>query len=51
MVHGIGVCTGYEAVTLSESYAAVASWGLPISQHTRVHESLAEVTPLSNHTL
>ncbi|MGB2839471.1 MAG: NAD-dependent DNA ligase LigA [Actinomycetes bacterium] len=49
VVHGIGVCTGYEAVTLSESYAAVASWGLPISQHTRVHESLAEVTKYIEH--
>ena len=49
VVHGIGMCTGFETVTLSESYAAVASWGLPVSQHTRVHESLVEVTQYIQH--
>ena len=44
VVHGLGECTGYQPVTLSESYVAVASWGLPASAHTRVHESLSGVT-------
>jgi DNA ligase (NAD+) len=49
VVHGIGVCDGYAPVTLSESYAAVASWGLPVSQHTRVHESLSDVVEYIEH--
>ncbi len=43
VVHGIGDRSGYDPVTLSESYAAMASWGLPTSPHTKVHSSMADV--------
>lgn len=49
VVHGIGVCHGYAPVTLSESYAAIASWGLPVSEHTRVHDSLGDVQKYIEH--
>ena len=43
VVHGIGRRTGYEPETQSESYAAMASWGLPTSNRTKVHKTLAQV--------
>jgi DNA ligase (NAD+) len=41
--HGIGAREGFEPTAQSEAYAALASWGLPISDKVRVLESLAEV--------
>jgi DNA ligase (NAD+) len=43
VVHGIGARTGYDPATQSDSYAAMASWGLPTSGRVRVHQTLDEV--------
>ena len=43
VVHGIGARTGFDPQTQSHSYAAVASWGLPTSRHTKVHPTLDDV--------
>ena len=43
VVHGIGARTGFDPQTQSQSYAAVASWGLPTSRHTKVHPTLDAV--------
>ena len=43
VVHGIGARTGYDPITQSESYAAMASWGLPTSDRIKVHKRLAQV--------
>lgn len=43
VVHGIGARSGYDPETQSESYQAMASWGLPTSARVRVHASLDEV--------
>ncbi len=32
--HGLGHVEGFEPVSLSQSYAALAAWGLPVSGHT-----------------
>ncbi|WP_156753443.1 NAD-dependent DNA ligase LigA [Actinokineospora pegani] len=34
--HGLGRRAGFEPATQSESYRALAAWGLPVSQHTVV---------------
>ncbi|WP_424188783.1 NAD-dependent DNA ligase LigA [Actinokineospora sp. G85] len=34
--HGLGRRVGFEPATQSESYRALAAWGLPVSQHTTV---------------
>lgn len=44
VVHGIGAHEGYEPLSQSQSYAAMAAWGLPVSEHTVVVESLSQVT-------
>ncbi|WP_408636182.1 NAD-dependent DNA ligase LigA [Nocardioides mangrovicus] len=38
--HGIGAREGFEPVAQSESYAALAAWGLPISDRARVVPTL-----------
>ncbi len=43
VVHGIGARAGYDPAAQSQSYAAVASWGLPTSRHTKVHATFDEV--------
>ncbi|MFL6179435.1 MAG: NAD-dependent DNA ligase LigA [Actinomycetes bacterium] len=43
VVHGIGARSGYDPTTQSESYAAMASWGLPTSGRIKVHKTLAQV--------
>jgi DNA ligase (NAD+) len=43
VVHGIGARAGYEPLTQSESYVAMASWGLPTSERMRVHDTFDEV--------
>ncbi|WP_372342840.1 NAD-dependent DNA ligase LigA [Paeniglutamicibacter sp. ZC-3] len=42
-VHGLGVRTGLAAATQSETYALMASWGLPVSPYSRVVDTLEEV--------
>ncbi len=49
VVHGIGVRTGFDPKAQSQSYAAVASWGLPTSRHTKVHPTLDEVMSYIDH--
>lgn len=44
VVHGIGARTGYQPRAQSESYRAMGSWGLPVSERTQVHHTLDEVT-------
>lgn len=41
--HGIGAREGFEPRTQSEAYAALAAWGLPISEQVRVLPTLADV--------
>lgn len=43
IVHGIGAREGFDVDTLSSAYAALATFGLPVSPHTQVVCSLAEV--------
>ena len=49
MVHGIGARAGYDPKTQSQSYAAVASWGLPTSPYTKVHTTFDEVVAYIEH--
>ncbi|MFL4473513.1 NAD-dependent DNA ligase LigA [Paeniglutamicibacter sp. MACA_103] len=42
-VHGFGVRAGLNAATQSETYALMASWGLPVSPYSRVVDTLDEV--------
>jgi DNA ligase (NAD+) len=41
--HGVGAQQGFEAVSQSQAYAALASWGLPISDKVKVVPDLAAV--------
>ncbi|TDB95235.1 NAD-dependent DNA ligase LigA [Micromonospora fluostatini] len=43
VVHGIGARSGFRPATQSESYAALAAWGLPTSDRWRVVPDLAGV--------
>jgi DNA ligase (NAD+) len=43
VVHGVGSRVGFEPVRQSQSYEAMASWGLPISPRVAVHDSLPDV--------
>jgi DNA ligase (NAD+) len=41
--HGIGVLDGFTADRLSDAYAALDRWGLPVSPHRKLARTLAEV--------
>jgi DNA ligase (NAD+) len=41
--HGLGKRAGFEPGRQSESYAALQAWGLPVSTHTKVLSTQAEV--------
>jgi len=41
--HGVGVRTGFEPRRQSEAYAALAAWGLPVSDRVRVFTDLTDV--------
>ncbi|WGL53600.1 NAD-dependent DNA ligase LigA [Nocardioides sp. BP30] len=41
--HGVGAREGFEAVSQSQAYEALASWGLPISDKVKVVADLAAV--------
>ena len=49
VVHGIGAREGYEPQRQSESYSAMASWGLPTSAHSTVCDGLAAVEAYITH--
>ncbi|WP_091449463.1 NAD-dependent DNA ligase LigA [Actinokineospora iranica] len=37
--HGLGKRVGFEPTSQSEAYRALAAWGLPVSEHTKVLDS------------
>ncbi|TVT49655.1 NAD-dependent DNA ligase LigA [Amycolatopsis rhizosphaerae] len=41
--HGLGRRDGFEPERQSQSYEALAAWGLPVSAHTRVFDTAKEV--------
>jgi DNA ligase (NAD+) len=41
--HGLGKREGFEPTALSDAYRALAAWGLPVSQHTKLFDSRDEV--------
>jgi DNA ligase (NAD+) len=49
MCHGIGVLDGFRADRLSDAYAAMDRWGLPVSPHRKLARSLIEVWSYIEH--
>jgi len=49
LVHGLGARRGFEVTRQSEAYAALRTWGLPVSDHWRVVATLAEVQAFVDH--
>jgi len=49
VVHGMGAHEGFTASRQSESYAAMASWGLPVSERVRVVSGLDQVREYIDH--
>ncbi|QNN52035.1 NAD-dependent DNA ligase LigA [Nocardioides mesophilus] len=47
--HGVGAHQGFDAVRQSEAYAALAAWGLPVSDRVRVVADLAGVQEFIDH--
>ena len=43
LCHGLGRRRGFEPVLQSQSYEALAAWGLPVSEHTRLLSNIGEV--------
>lgn len=43
LVHGIGHREGFDIARQSEAYDVLRAWGLPVSAHTKVFETQAEV--------
>ncbi len=43
LVHGIGARTGFDIDRQSAAYDLLRGWGMPVSRHCRVVDSLAEV--------
>jgi DNA ligase (NAD+) len=43
LVHGIGAREGFDLTTQSEAYERLRAWGLPVSDHVRVLDTLDEV--------
>ena len=43
LVHGIGARRGFDIARQSEAYDLLAAWGLPVSSHYRVLDTLAQV--------
>ncbi len=44
LCHGLGRRRGFEPVLQSQSYQALAAWGLPVSGHTRLLTTIDELT-------
>jgi DNA ligase (NAD+) len=49
VVHGVGAVRGNAPKRQSESYAAMAGWGLPVSPQARVCPTMAEVQAFITH--
>ncbi len=47
--HGLGARSGFEPERQSEAYAALAAWGLPVSDRVRVFTDLDEVLGYVDH--
>ncbi|MDP9443731.1 MAG: NAD-dependent DNA ligase LigA [Actinomycetota bacterium] len=47
--HGLGARRGFEPQRQSQAYAALGSWGLPVSERVRVVADLAEVQAYVDH--
>jgi DNA ligase (NAD+) len=43
LCHGLGRRRGFEPVLQSQSYQALAAWGLPVSEHTRLLSTIDEL--------
>jgi DNA ligase (NAD+) len=43
LCHGLGRRRGFEPILQSQSYQALAAWGLPVSEHTRLLSSIDEL--------
>ncbi|MDQ3763114.1 MAG: NAD-dependent DNA ligase LigA [Actinomycetota bacterium] len=43
LCHGLGRRRGFEPVRQSQSYQALAAWGLPVSEHTRLLSTIDEL--------
>ncbi|REF35267.1 NAD-dependent DNA ligase LigA [Thermasporomyces composti] len=43
VAHGLGRVEGWQPTRLSEAYAALRSWGIPVSEHVTVCRTLDEV--------
>ena len=50
LVHGIGKREGFDLTRQSEAYAALEAWGMPVSAHFRVVDTIAEVNAFIAHT-
>ncbi len=50
LVHGIGKREGFALTRQSEAYAALEAWGMPVSTHFRVVDSIEEVNAFIAHT-
>lgn len=50
LVHGLGKRQGFDLTRQSEAYAALRAWGLPVSTHFRVVDSIEEVNAFIAHT-
>ncbi len=49
IAHGIGAVRGFDAERLSGVYDALASWGIPVSAHTKLCKTLDEVWSYVGH--
>ena len=49
MCHGIGLLDGFRADRLSDAYAAMDRWGLPVSPHRKLARNLIEVWSYIEH--
>ena len=47
--HGLGVVDGYRADRLSDAYASLERWGLPVSRHRKLVPTLDEVWAYIEH--
>ncbi|MGG5258425.1 NAD-dependent DNA ligase LigA [Phycicoccus avicenniae] len=50
LVHGLGKREGFDLTRQSEAYAALEAWGLPVSSHFRVVDTIEEVNAFIAHT-
>jgi DNA ligase (NAD+) len=49
LCHGLGRRRGFEPVLQSQSYEALAAWGLPVSEHTRLLSTIDELIEYINY--